>query len=123
MTIEEELNSDTTSAAPQAISSSGDGVGGSTDIESLVRALLAEQARKADERSEALSERISLLQGGNGQYNNNTIEIDEGAIISSPRRLSRVSFKGNNNSARDNNNISTSKLNVVTGVPAKMMMI
>lgn len=63
MTIEEELNSDTTSAAPQAISSSGDGVGGSTDIESLVRALLAEQARKADERSEALSERISLLQG------------------------------------------------------------
>ena len=78
MTIEEELNEESTVAAPQAI---GNGVVGSidgrSDLESLVRTL-AEQARKADQRSDDLAERVALLEGGGRCYdakNNTTLGI------------------------------------------------
>ena len=117
MTIEEELNEESTVAAPQAI---GNGVVGSidgrSDLESLVRTL-AEQARKADQRSDDLAERVALLEGGGRCYdanNNTTLDIEDGSDnkISRPksRRFNRVSFKEEGSS-------SSSKLNVVSGVP------
>ena len=83
MTIEEEFNPTPQDPGPRT----------EDDLKTLVQALVADQAKAADQRSAELAERVALLEG---QRDTSTLETDE-ATRSTPQandrpRSTRVDF-------------------------------
>ena len=143
-------------AAPQAADDTNDDLGGTSvddysnngrnsHLESLIQRL-TQQARVADQRSQELAERVSLLEEGSGHCNSNNHDNDiQGNIDDTnnnrrqqSKRKLRVSFRDNqqSDSYRDDttltrsiiqransndinncNNNNNSSLKLVTGIP------